>query len=202
LDNTFICITFESNFTHMTKIKLNSEVVVSDPCYDIPTWCHAIVNNVLPGYYQPFMKKHDAGNWGTRNSMLMVIHEDHQFEDSFEWEEYPATIGVDSGQAGIFSRETYRNDNHPIEKGEADFDYGKDKEGDAWYMKMCQRTLGVIHWGVYDEGVVCSSGFGDGSYQLFVAKNDEGQIVAMCIDFGVEEEKFIDFEFYKDPINV
>ena len=197
--NSFLRITFEPYFTQMTKIKLNSEVVVSDPCYDIPTWCHAILTNVLPGYYQPFMKKHDSGFMGERNSMLLVIHEDHQFEDSFEWEEYPATIGVDSGQAGIFSRETYRNDNHSVEEGERlDFHMERRKEGDDWYIKMCQRTLGVIQWGVYDEGVVCSSGFGDGSYQLFVAKNNQDQVVAMCIDFGVEEEQEIDFEFYKD----
>jgi hypothetical protein len=184
----------------MTKIKLDSEVVVSDPCYRIPTWCQVLVNDVKPGYYQPFMKKHDAGDWGTRNSMLMVIHEDHQFDD-LVWEEHPGDVGVDSGQAGIFSSRTYRNDSHEIPNGEEDFSLGRsDKSGDQWYEKMCQRTLGETRWGVYDEGVVASSGFGDGSYVLYVAVKDR-KIVALCIDFAVEEDEVIDFDFYKDHIN-
>ncbi len=187
------------------KIKLGTEVVVSDPCYTIPTWCQIIVNNVLPGYYEPFVKKHDAGDWGNRVSMLMCIHEAYVGKEDellLEWVEHGGTVGVDSGQAGIFSRASYRNDNHSIEKGEADFDYGREDEGDGWYMKMCQRTLGVLHWGLYDEGVVSSSGFGDGSYQLFVLTSDDDTVVGFCIDFGVEEEETIDFEFYKDAVNL
>jgi len=187
------------------KIKLGTEVVVSDPCYTIPTWCQVIVNNVLPGYYEPFVKKHDCGDWGNRTSMLMCIHEAYvgkEDELSLEWVEHGGTVGVDSGQAGIFSMASYRNDNHPIEKGEADFYYGREEEGDGWYMKMCQRTLGVLRWGSYDEGMVSSSGFGDGSYQLFVLTSDDDTVVGFCIDFGVEEEETIDFEFYKDPVNL
>ena len=87
----------------MTKIKLNSEVVVSDPCYTIPTWCQITLDNVLPGEYSVFSKKHDCGDWGIRQSMLMVIHDQHEF-DELKWREAPGTVGVDSGQAGIFSR--------------------------------------------------------------------------------------------------
>ena len=45
------------------KIKLGTEVVVSDPCYTIPTWCQAVVNKVKPGMYDTHLKKHDAGDW-------------------------------------------------------------------------------------------------------------------------------------------
>lgn len=186
------------------KIKLGTEVVVSDPCYTIPTWCQIIVNNVLPGYYEPFVKKHDAGDWGNRVSMLMCIHEDYvgkEDELALAWVEHAGTVGVDSGQAGFFSMASYRNDQHPIEKGEADFSCTRGDEGDEWYDKMCQRTLGVSHWGSYDEGMVSSSGFGDGSYPLFVLTNEEDVVVGFCVDFGVEEDETIDFEFYKDRIN-
>jgi hypothetical protein len=67
---------------------------------------------------------------------------------------------------------------------------------------MCSRTLGVLHHGSYDEGVVSSSGFGDGSYPLFVLTNEEDVVVGFCVDFGVEEEETINFEFYKDPVNL
>ena len=208
------CINFETTFksTSMTKIKLGTEVMVSDPCYTIPTWCQIIVNNVLPGYYEPFVKKHDAGDWGNRVSMLMCIHEDYvgkEDELALAWVEHAGTVGVDSGQAGIFSMESYRNDSIVDRIGLGDGDvsfFGNfnrdDEEGEKWYVSMCSRTLGVLHHGSYDEGVVSSSGFGDGSYPLFVLTNEEDVVVGFCVDFGVEEEETIDFEFYKDPVNL
>lgn len=187
------------------KIKLGNEVVVSDPCYTIPTWCQVIVEDVIPGYYEPLIKKSDEGDWGTRVSMLMCIHEDYigkEDEIDLNWVEHGGTVGVDSGQAGIFSKESYRNDNHSIEKGGNDFDFGmSDEPGDIWYGKMCQRTSDVLQWGSYDEGVVSSSGFGDGSYTLYVLTDDENMVVGFCIDFGIEEDEIIDFEFYKDRAN-
>jgi hypothetical protein len=186
------------------KIKLGNKVVVSDPCYTIPTWCQVIVKDVTPGYYEPLIKKSDEGDWGTRVSMLMCIHEDYigkEDEIDLNWVKHGGTVGVDSGQAGIFSKESYRNDNHSIEKGEADFSCTRGDEGDEWYDKMCQRTLDVLQWGSYDEGVVSSSGFGDGSYTLYVLTDDENMVVGFCIDFGIEEDEIIDFEFYKDTAN-
>lgn len=192
------------------QIKLNSEVVVSDPCYTIPTWCQAVVDKVKPGMYDTHLKKHDAGDWGVRCSTLLVIHEDHK-NDKLKWEDYPATIGVDSGQCGIFSKESYRNDSitEKIGLGDGDISFfdvspwkemtesREEEDGEKWYESMCSRTLGEQRWGVYDEGVVSSSGFGDGSYALFVAKK-RGKIVAMCVDFQVEDDEYIDFDFFRN----
>ena len=49
---------------------------------------------------------------------------------------------------------------------------------------MCSKTLSSDQWGLYSEGVVSSSGYGDGMYDLYTAtkKND---IVAMILDFGL-----------------
>jgi hypothetical protein len=43
-------------------------------------------------------------------------------------------------------------------------------------------TLSDEQWGAYDTGVVSSSGYGDGSYRLLVAKAN-GDIVGIGIDF-------------------
>lgn len=192
----------------MDKIKLNRQVVVSDPCYTIPTWCHVILNNVLPGTYNTYCKKVDLDGWGVRNSMLLAVHEDH-VNDTLEWESHPLEVGVDSGQAGIFSSESYRNDSIVDRIGLGDGDisfFGKfnprDEEGEKWYVSMTSRTLGVLQHGVYDEGVVCSSGIGDGSYVLFTAEDTDGNIIGMSVDFLIEggendEDDFIDFEFFK-----
>ena len=186
----------------MKSIKLGNQVVVSDPCYSIPTWCQAIVRNVLPGNYRTLVLKSDEGVWGNRCSHLIAIHEDyaHQ-EEKFRWEQYPSVIGVDSGQAGIFSRESYRNDQMADQIGNGDgedFGSGFDREeGDKWYRKMCTRTLGNEHWGTYSEGVVSSSGIGDGSYDLLVAKKNK-QVVGFVINFLLDRrsnKKVVNEEF-------
>ena len=62
----------------------------------------------------------------------------------------------------------------------------KDRDGDEWYEKMCQFTLSPESWGMYDTGVVSSSGIGDGGYRCLVAKH-KGKIVGIAIDFGMEK---------------
>lgn len=196
----------------MEQIRLGKEVVVSDPCYTIPTWCQAVIDNVKPGVYHTGVRKHDAGDWGTRCSMVFAIHEDYYDSPHLlmgSWEKTNHTIGVDSGQCGIFSKESYRDDSHNIELGDGDISFfnqepwssmGPKKDtGEDWYVKMCSRTLGNKHWGTYDKGIVSSSGFGDGSYELFVVKK-YGKIVAFAIDFGVEDGKYIDFNYKKTEL--
>ena len=189
----------------MEKILLTDIVMVSDPCYTEPTWCQVKLKNVKPGYYNVFSKSHDAGDWGVRQSMLMAIHEDFVVGKRLKWEEHPGEVGVDSGQAGIFNYDAYRKDdeveNIPDGDGDSSFfgiDFSK-HDGDKWYQKICSYTLGEKGWGAYDKGVVSRSGFGDGGYRLYVAKH-YGRVIAMCIDFAVEEEPVIDFGFYKDNI--
>jgi len=143
--------------------------------------------------------------------MLLVVHENYR-NDVLRWERYSTQIGVDSGQCGIFSSDSYRNDSivERIGLGDGDISFfgttpwkemaesrGKE-DGEGWYVNMCSRTLGNQSYGVYDEGIVSSSGIGDGCYELFVAKKGD-EIVGLCVDFQIEEEEVIDFEFYKDP---
>lgn len=180
----------------MNTILLNTKVVVSDPCYEIPTWCQAIVDNVNPGRYHIHVVKSDEGDWGTRCSHLIAIHEDHCNQDEkFQWVRYPAEIGVDSGQAGIFSMDSYRKDDHPFDTQGYDFGANWDtQDGDKWYRQMCGRTLGTEQWGLYDKGVVSSSGYGDGSYTLFVAMKNK-KVIGFVINF------YLDFRPIKRVVN-
>ena len=182
----------------MRKITLSSEVIVTDPCYDTETWCQAKLDDVLPGNYIVDCIRHDTGDWGVRNAKLIAVHEKHYEEAKDEiflnWEIHPKEIGVDSGQAGIFDMKSYRVDGLEMEVPEKTFD-GKtfelpiEEKGDEWYNKMCKFTLSENMWGYYDGGVVCRSGYGDGAYTLYVAK-DEGKIIAMMIDFHVVEVEY------------
>jgi hypothetical protein len=188
------------------QIILGTEVMVSDPCYTEPTWCQVKLKNVKPGKYCAFHKEYDAGDWGVRSSMIMVIHEEHIL-DQLKWKLQPGEVGVDSGQAGIFSYETYRKDGIEMDIPSVGYD-GKnfdwldsisreDEVGEDWYKKMCKITLSEIGWGTYSNGIVSRSGFGDGGYQLFTAKSGR-KIVAMAVDFAVEEGEFIDFNWYRE----
>ena len=95
----------------MRTITLSNEVMVSDPCYKVGTWCQHKLSNVLPGEYNTIAYSTDnTGGWGRRIAALIVLHKDY-LEEDIKWRtDRSADIGVDSGQCGIFSMESYRND--------------------------------------------------------------------------------------------
>jgi len=173
----------------MTQIKLSNNVRVSDPCYDNDVWCKTKLTDVLPGNYNVFVERGDEHGWGTRVKSLRVIHED--FSDTNMWEEH-SEIGVDSGQAGIFCETSYRNDTiaesiiTPPSKFDLPF---RDSEGDKWYEKMCNFTLSEDQSGVYETGVVTSSGIGDGGYPLDIIRERNGYIVGMRITYLFDEDE-------------
>lgn len=177
------------------QIRLGGEVIVSDPCYEVPTWCQEVIKNVRPGVYDTEALISNEGDWGDRVKTLTVLHENIK---SPIWEHY-GTVGVDSGQMGVFCMTSYRNDDIAndlpwlTEKGDPFGDHPfrpVKEEGEQWYVKMCDRTLREEQWGVYDTGVVSSSGYGDGSYELQVCEMD-GLIHGfriIFIDDSYEEE--------------
>ena len=170
-------------------ITFGKQVVISDPCYVLDGTLQATYK-MKPGKYRVKVKQQDG-----RNAILEVIHNDH-----FRVRWYPTneSIGVDSGQAGFFSLETYRNDDHlkdvPLigDMWEPD-----EREGEKWYIKVSDLTLNTPEsYGTYDQGVVSQSGWGDGSYRLEVAK--EGKVnVGLRIIF-LEEEEDGDYEEEED----
>lgn len=172
----------------MKTIKLSDTVMVSDPCYTTDVWCMHKLTGVLPGEYLTTVMKSDEKEWGNRVGLLVAVHKNYA-EDTLTWRTVQgADIGVDSGQAGIFSMEGYRNDElFPEPSG---FGFDEIQEGDRWYSHMCEKTLSNEQWGAYDTGVVSSSGYGDGSYRLLVAKAN-GDIVGIGIDFlGYKNKAF------------
>ena len=163
--------------------------MVSDPCYTPDTWCQTKLTNVLPGKYNVEIDNTDLGNWGNRISSITAVHEDYQ--DDHSWIQY-SDCGVDSGQCGIFCMTTYRNDQ--IAEGittpqlERPFVIPFREEGDVWYEKMCNFTLGGEGWGLYDTGVVSSSGIGDGMYPMDVMM-DGDKVVGIKITYLDEYEE-------------
>ena len=181
----------------MNQITLSENVMVSDPCYTPDTWCQTKLTNVLPGRYNVEVEKSDQGDWGTRVSGITILHESITDDGvSLEWEDH-SECGVDSGQCGIFCMTSYRNDemSESITTPDVNFnlgDYRKDDGGEKWYEKMCRFTLSKDQFGLYDTGVVSSSGIGDGLYPLEVMMDKE-KIVGMRITYlGNSDEELLD----------
>ena len=180
--------------TTLKPIKLSDKVVVTDPCYTRDTWCMGFLENVKPGNFTPTLEYEDQEE---RVRELMIVHESESYISPARWEKQDFEVGVDSGQAGIFCDSLYP-------QGETG-DYG-DKT--TFYGACCNATLGegyegIQEWArkggkgprpewnqgdtVFGKGVVSCSGYGDGGYECFVARDSNGQIIAIKIEFIPED---------------
>ena len=167
---------------------------MSDPGYDNDTWCAGVVKNCLPGIWEGYLSQSDEGEWGMRVSMVVARHKDcstrisacdllRTDEEKIYWDSpwklVDFEIGVDSGQAGIFDENMFRN--------EAQFtsfprDLGWECDS-KWYANCCALTLSEKSGGVIPCGVVSSSGFGDGIYSGFIHVNRSNQVDIVAIVF-------------------
>ena len=176
------------------QIKLSEKVIVSDPCYDdVDGWFNTQINNMRPGMYDTQVVKSDEGDWGERVASLTVLHE---IIKSPIWEDI-GSVAVDSGQMSICCMTSYRKDEVAkdlpwlTDKGDpfGDHPFRPTKEtGEAWYVKMCDRTLREEQWGTYESGVVSSTGYGDGQYLLEISEMD-GMVHGIRVTFLQSEEE-------------
>jgi hypothetical protein len=175
----------------------SGKLVCSDPCYSIPTWCQGIVENVKNGVWGAEINLSEQQEWGTRVASLFICNEDSFAKDNrigekiFNGEPMNFSAGVDSGQFGFFDFAHYRNDESAkaLELHKFSDDYDREA-GDTWYRACCNLTLGDEQWGALPNGVVSSSGFGDGSYDVFGYKDENDEYVAFAVVFiyGDEDE--------------
>lgn len=159
------------------------KLIVTDPCYKADTWCNGIIKNVKNGVWNGYINVQDfgaGGLGGRRVTALWAECEGAGMGGPFTLQDID--VGVDSGQAGIFSMKSY-----PPNGGSHD---GGDEE---FYDKCCNLTLSPSAAGVIDFGVVSSSGFGDGGYACYVSKGVagayKGKVVAVKIVFIDEENE-------------
>lgn len=172
--------------TNNTFTVNSGKLTVSDPCYDPGTWCSGTIDNVLNGTWKAILRADAFGSWGERVSELVAYHDAHSEYRRKADELCNFEVGVDSGQAGIFDAEYYAAHGGSGEFGEPDTFYGR----------CCAITMDDDEpGGTLEHGCVSSSGFGDGGYQAFVARNDAGQVVAVRVVFIGEDEQFDDDEY-------
>lgn len=151
----------------MEQITLNAGAVrVTDPCYEPDVWCAATIHDILPGKWNCEVEESS----GVICS-LTIRHEDYPY---LQPRENIGFAAVDSGQCGFFDPD-YFGQNQP------DNDYDNPQ---SWYRRVCELTLNHPSWGTIEgKGVVSSSGYGDGSYDIFACRNDSGHIVGLQLWF-------------------
>ena len=167
--------------TFVTSTKL---LRISDPCYDKKVWCAGTLKNCEVGKWNSFLIYSDEGSWGNRVAENVAFFGDfvstelaEKFLAEGNWKNSNISVGVDSGQCGIFDDSKYPDD----ETGE----YGDD---DSFYGKCCNLTLGNTQGGVIDFGAVSSTGYGDGSYDCLTLEKN-GKIFAIRLIFLSDEEQ-------------
>ena len=114
-------------------------------------------------------------------------------------EVYIGSIAVDSGQMMLcdpcYIDSSWKKNDVP-----ADFTDLSMYRSEFSYLGAAEATLseksaGVLSNGYAGLGAVCSTGWGDGMYPVYVVYNDEGRIAEMRIEFISEHE---DDEFDED----
>lgn len=99
------------------------------------------------------------------------------------------SFAVDSGQAMVGDPcylDTWENWDSEVET----FDNHEKKKGQYGYLGACGMTLtqgyGVLGMG---NGVVFTTGYGDGLYPVYAEFDEEGRIARVVIDFVGEDEE-------------
>jgi hypothetical protein len=145
-------------------------LVVTDPAYDLGTWCQSVIENAAKGKWFAFVDKGRFTKLGIRCMQLHAVHEDALYEKvTYKWEESGPEICVDSANAGIFDLDAYP-------KGKTD-----DFIQQCYELTNTKKGAGVI-----EGGVVSDSGLGDGIYDVYVATDNDGRTVAVTIVFEYE----------------
>jgi hypothetical protein len=165
----------------MKQIQLGKRVRVSDPCYGTCVWCSGVVDNVKEGTYNVDINLSDEGMWGERVKSLTAIHSEYSGHSIIE--KAPFEVGVDSGQAGIYDEDYYRQY------------HSEDDCNDDWYKEVCDLT---DPFGTKDgKCVVSSSGYGDGGYNCYLLRDKNNEVVGFQIVF-IEDEEDEDYDEYEE----
>ena len=157
----------------------SGKVTISDPCYSKGTWCAGEVPAVNGSW------KAEAELNGEGRVMVLTAG---LSTAKGKWEQTKIDGGVDSGQMSIFDSKFYLDDSEAKGAKPGWMEPSEGEEGySPFYSACCNLTCDEnskdLHGGVLPHGVVASSGYGDGSYPVFVKKNAKGLAVAIKVEF-------------------
>lgn len=154
----------------------------TDPSYDKKVWCRYDMHDVKKGTWNVAVEISDEGAWGDRIAKVIIQHKDAKNVCP----EYIENIGVDTGLAGFFEDKP---------------DYDDDWNDVCDYLREDYPTKMIVDKSSPFKcvGVCTSSGFGDGGYDLNIAKDEKGMIVyAEIVFIGEDDDDEDGYEDYYD----
>lgn|SRR5574344_2115813 len=152
-------------------IEIKDGAYLTDPCYNITTWCQQLLNNVKGGKWVVDYEFNDE----TEQVVLSLAHEDYGMDIFNNYDEIKdsALLGVDSGTIGIFDKKYYEK-----------YHYNNTID-DSWYEnKVCYFTQELRRGAniIDGKGVWVNTSYGDGEYiaQLYIKDNKVCGIEIVC----------------------
>lgn len=146
-------------------IQFGAKIDVTDPCYNRDVWCRINDLEIVPGDYTCVAFIKNTGSWG-RRVVTAGIYLNGKIPKASEME-CCEDIGVDAGLAGFF-------------------DHKPDFTDEQWG-RFCDLVDDypsvVLEDSDFFRGFVTSSGYGDGGYPLYVARDEHGRICACELRF-------------------
>lgn len=161
------------------EMHFEGKIQVTDPCYAEDVWCRSIID-VIPGNYfcyvfhntDKYVVEDESGSKlvsDTRVGIIGIYLNGAIPPQKTMIEE--KQIGVDAGLAGFFMKKP---------------DY-TDEQWDDFCNIVCEKNCSKDAWIFNDRintvGFFSTSGYGDGVYPVYVARNPKGEIYAAEIRF-------------------
>lgn len=157
------------------KIELGNEIYLTDPCYDITTWCQQLLKNVRSGKWVIDYEYNKLKNKTEQEVVLSIAHEDYGMTIFNEYDEKidSVELGVDSGTIGIFDKEYY-------EKYHFD-----NKIDDIWYEENICDFSNTLRRGANitdNKGVWVNTSYGDGEFiaEIYMKNGEVCGIEIIC----------------------
>jgi len=169
-----------SKYVYIGKFNVDSgKIIVSDPSYENNKKCsNNILKNVKNGKWYSFVYVHLHNDGDDRNAVLYVFHSSVVNKNKFpllhhndKWKKI-SSVGVDTAQMAICDYKHFRNDNDVDNKWVTKCDCGETHSGNAWYNMVCASIGNNYMASVINGGTISMTGWGDGTREAFVLKND------------------------------
>lgn len=154
---------------------LTGKMIISDPCYELGSKFHAILD-VTKGEWTGELIVSEVEEWGKRVSALTVKLVGSKAVS--DWQKQSVDLGVDSGSMSIVDYfEGFGEGDHPHDRDDPNTWFEK------WYAIVMSGMGGIVNHLGRNIGIVSSSGYGDGLYQLYSKVSAKGEIVAIQVVF-------------------
>jgi hypothetical protein len=185
---------------------------VSDPSYGEGVWCSGKFKAVK-GIWTGWALQGVCGSWGRRNLMLGAaapnVDGPRLFElaqmDGLILQDSGIDVGVDSGSCGLFENSRYHHASEAdIEAMDAQhqknlqgyLDHvkkhfggnGEIPNGELWHHLTAAQSLGEPGYGAIPQGIICSAGYGDGSYKCLLQMDGDQAVGAVVVFIDPKED--------------